>query len=471
MGSSKKISLVNYGVPSFIDLDKEVKTAPLAAIKKINIFRNSSLKIIVFISLLINMSFSVSFSLVKAYNNEAVQLTLACFPNNDNAYKVILAEFAKAYPNITVNLKVLGYDDHHNMLVADLAAGKGAPDVAMVEIGYVSQLVAGGGFVNLMSAPFNAGQYKKDFPPFKWAQASLGPRNLFAMPIDVAPGCAWYRKDLFDAKKVRIESIKSLDDLYKKGQKFVFSAKNNGKVDHWLLSSANYIFNMIFYSSSQRYFNREGRPVLKSERIRQAVVWAKKFRDGGLDANIDDWSNEWYSALKDGTVAYTVSGAWLGGHLKNWMAPEAKGKFRVAELPSLYKRDKSMRMNQGGSFLAIPSQIPDVNKPAAWELVKWISTRVDSQLTGLDKSDIFPAYIPAWKDKVFNEGIEYLGGQKARQIWINIAQKVPEAYVHEKDSLANGIMNMALTEILDGRMTIDEGLDYAQKDLESKMEK
>jgi len=424
------------------------------------------------ILVLVAVAFCVvaGFTAVKPYNGEKVKLTLACFPSLDVAYNAILPAFNKVYPNIEVEVKALGYGDHHNMLVTALAAGKGAPDVTVVEIGFIAQLGAGGGFENLLSDPYNAGQFKKDFTPFKWSQSSLGPKVLFALPIDIAPGCVWYRKDVFDARKVKIESIVTMDDLLAAGKKLTYDSKGDGKIDHWLLGGANYAFNMVFFSSPQRFFDKDGKPALTSPRIKAALGYAKKFRDGGLDAKIGDWSNEWYAALKEGTISYTPSGAWLGGHLKNWIAPDAAGKYRISELPKLAKGDKStMKMSQGGSFLAIPTQIADVNKAAGWELIKWMCTRVDSQLVGFEKSDAFPAYMPAWKDKVFDQGVEYIGGQKARQTWINIAKQIPEVYVNEKDSLANSILSQALSEVLEGKKDVDTALADAQKELENKM--
>ena len=332
-------------------------------------------------------------------------------------------------------MKALGYGDHHNMLVTALAAGKGAPDVTAVDIGFVAQLGAGGGFENLMEEPYNAGQFKKDFTPFKWAQASVGPKVLFALPVDIAPGCAFYRKDTLDTRKVKIEDIKDMNDLFEAGKKLTYDSKGDGKIDHWFLGNASDVFTMVFMSSPQRYFDKDGKPALATERIKAAINWSKKFRDAGYYAKIGSWSNEWYAALKDGTMSYLPIGAWMGGHLKNWIAPDAKGKFRIAELPKLNKTDKgNMKMSNGGSFIAIPSQIADVNKAAGWELTKWLCLRVDSQLISFEKADAMPAYMPAWKDKVFNEGVEYFGGQKVRALWINIAKQIPEVYVNEKDS-------------------------------------
>ncbi len=413
---------------------------------------------------------SVSFSEVKPYNGEKVHLTVAVFPSLDIAYNALLPEFSKAYPNITVEVKSLGYGDHHNNLITVIAAGKGAPDVAAIEIGYIAQLGAGGGFENLLKLPYNAVQYKKDFTPYKWAQASTGPNELIALPVDIAPGCAFIYQPTWASKKVDINSIKTMDDLFAAGKKLTFDSKGDGVIDHWLLSHAQYIFNMIFYSDSQRYFDKEGKPALNTPRIKTAFTWAKKFRDAGLDAKISDWSNEWFAMFQKGTAAYVPSGAWLAGHLKTWIATNQSGNYRVALLPSINKGEKRMMLNQGGSFLAIPSQIPDVNKAAAWEFIKFACTRVNSQIISFEKADAFPAWMPAWKDEGFSEGVEYLGGQKARMIWIDIAKAIPEVYVNPKDSLAQNILQTALFDVLDGKKGIDAALAEAQKELETKME-
>ena len=426
---------------------------------------------VVVVLLAIALGVTFGFSAAKKYEGEKVELSLATFPPLDVAYNVTLQDFYKQFPNIKVEVKALGYGDHHNMLVTALAAGKGLPDVTVVEIGYVAQLGAGGGFENLLEEPYNAGVYKKDFTPYKWAQGSLGPRNLFAMPVDIAPGCVWYRKDVFDERKVDINKIADIEDLFKAGKTLTFDADGDGKVDHWLLGGANYIFNMIFFSAPQRYFDKNGKPALNAPRIKLAVSWAKKFRDAGLDAKIGDWSNEWYAALKDGTISYTPSGAWLGGHLKQWIAPDAKGKYRVAELPRLNKKDKKpMKMSQGGSFLSIPKKIDDSKKGAAWEVIRWFCTRIDAQLIAYDKADAFPAYMPAWKDKIFEEGIDYIGGQKARVLWRQIAMEIPEVYINEKDSIANSILSQALSEVLEGKKDVDTALADAQREMEEKME-
>jgi multiple sugar transport system substrate-binding protein len=350
-----------------------------------------------------------------------------------------------------------------------VAAGSGAPDAAIVDYVYISELGAGGGFENLLKTPYNAGEFKKDFPAFKWAQGSTGPGELIGFPTDMAPGCAFLYQPTWDEKRIRYSSIKTLDDLLAAGKKLTFNSKGGSTPDHWLISHAYLIFKMIFFSDKQRYFDKSGQPALTTPRIKLALKWAKKFRDAGVDANINDWSNDWFAMLGAGTAAFIPGGAWLTEDLKDQWAPDQKGKYRVGMLPALEKGGKPMMMSDGGSFFVIPSQVPDVNKAAAWEFIKFLCTRVKSQLISLNTSYSFPDYMPAWQDPSMSEGVDYLGGQKAKLIWIDVAKSIPEVYVNPKDSLAAGILASAAYDYIDGKKELDNALNDAQKELTTKM--
>ncbi len=415
-------------------------------------------------------SISVSYTAPKPYNNEKVSIVVAVFPQLDVAFSAFLPDFQAKYPNISVEIKKLGYNDHHNNLITVIAAGQGAPDVAAIDYVYVSELGAGGGFDNLLKAPYNAGEFKKDEPGYSWAQGSTSPTELFAFPVDIGPATAFLYKPTWDLKKINYEkSIKTMDDLLNAGKKLTFDSQKDGKVDHWLVSHAYLIFKMIFFSDKQRYFDKSGQPALDTPRIRNAFMWAKKFRDAGLDAKLNDWSNEWFAMWASGTAAFIPGGAWTTSYLEEQWAPDQKGNYRIGLLPALAKGEKPMMMSDGGTFLTIPSQIPDVNKSAAWEFIKFAATQVKSQLAAFDKAHDFPSYKPSWTDPSMSTGVSFLGGQKAKLIWIEVAKAIPEVYVNPKDSIAAGVIASAVYDYLDGKKDLNTALATAQKDLTTKM--
>ncbi len=411
----------------------------------------------------------ISFSEAKPYNGEKVSISVAVFPQWDVACMGLLPDFNAKYPDITVDIKKLGYGDHHNNLITTIAAGSGAPDAAFIDYVYVAEFATGGGLENLLKPPYNAGEFKKDFPAFKWAQGSTSPTELIGFPSDVAPACAFLYQPTWDAKKIKYSSIKTMADLLEAGKKLTFDSKGTGKPDHYLISHAYLIWKMIFFSDKQRYFDKSGQPALNTPRMKVAMTWAKKFRDAGVDGKINDWSNEWFAMLGEGDAAFTPGGAWTTDYLKDQWAPDQKGKYRVGMLPALDKGGNNLMMSDGGSFMVIPSQIPDLNKAAAWEFIKFVCTTVKGQIISYQKSYGFPAYEPAWKDPAIMTPNEYLGGQKAGVIWMNIAKAIPEVYVNPKDSLAAGIIASAVYDYLDGKKELDAALDAAQKELVTKM--
>ena len=102
-----------------------------------------------------------------------------------------------------------------------------------------------------------------------------------------------------------------------------------------------------------------------------------------------------------------MMGAWLAGHLKNWLAPDTAGKWRSAPLPA------GAFASYGGSFYAIPKRA--AHKAEAWEFVRFMTADQQTQLDSLRTLDTFPALLSAQQDPVIDEPMPFLGGQKARR--------------------------------------------------------
>ena len=82
-----------------------------------------------------------------------------------------------------------------------------------------------------------------------------------------------------------------------------------------------------------------------------------------------------------------MMGAWLGGHLKNWLAPKTAGLWRSTTLP------EGANISWGGTFYAIPKQ--SKNKELAWSLVKHLTLSQAQQEAAFVTHDAFPALVSA----------------------------------------------------------------------------
>ncbi|MBU4509429.1 extracellular solute-binding protein, partial [bacterium] len=271
----------------------------------------------------------VNIGLVQA---EKTTITVSVYPDLDSVIKAILPAFNVLNPDIEVVLDVAGYGDHHTKLLTQLAAGKGVPDVTALEIGYISQFAAKGGLVDIGQSPYNAKMYENLFVPYAWFQSNTADGRLVALPADIAPATMFWRRDVFVDRGVSIDNIKTWDDYIEAGKKFTYDADGDGKVDHWLLANVADLA-MILWGGHTYFFDEQGNCLVDNERFVKAFTIAKRIRDAGMDAQIGAWTNEWYEAFKQGTVATEINGVWMLGHFKNWIAPDTAGKWGAAQLP------------------------------------------------------------------------------------------------------------------------------------------
>lgn len=380
------------------------------------------------------------------------RITIGLFePLNEHVERV-LPKFKEQYPDIDVEVRTLGFGDHHNALVTALATGSGAPDVAAIEIGYIARFVAEGGLVDLSQPPFNADQYADLFVEYAWLQARTPDGRQVAMPTDIAPGTMYYRRDHLETSGWAIEDvIASWENYLEYGRQL----RQHGV---YLIADASSVANAIIRSDIPAgegvYFGADGRPLLNSERFIQAATIAQRIRQEGLDARIGSWTNEWYEAFRRGTTATELSGAWLGGHLQTWMAPETSGLWGASEMPG------GVLVSWGGSFYGIPTQ--SANKEAAWELVKFLTTDPEIQLEAFRTINAFPAMPVTYDDPMFAEPLEFLAGQPARLLWAEIAQRIPGVRTHPGDMVAEEIFGSAMAQILDEGADVQAALNEAQ---------
>jgi multiple sugar transport system substrate-binding protein len=381
-------------------------------------------------------------------------LTVGLFEPLNEHLERVLDQFVAENPGVTLEITTLGYGDHHDALVTYLATGSGAADVVAVEIGYIARFVAEGGLRDLSAEPFNADQYEDDFVSYAWSQGRTADGRQIALPTDIGPGVMYYRRDHLDTVDWTIENVTaSIENYIEYGRALqphgVFLIASAA-------SAADALIRSDIPAGSGIYFDGDGTPLLNSERFVYAAQVAKTIRDEGLDAQIGSWSNEWYEAFRTGTTATELSGAWLGGHLQTWMAPETSGLWGASEIPD------GRLLSWGGSFYGIPTQTDEAKLDLAWELVKFLTVRPEIQLQAFATINAFPAMPATYGDPMFGEPLEFLAGQPARELFASVAERIPGVLTFPGDMVAQEIWNSALTEVLNEGRDIQEALDEAQ---------
>jgi len=378
------------------------------------------------------------------------------WPAADKAFEAILEAFNQEYPDIEVEWVMYGgmASEARDALSTALAAGEGLPDVAMIEINDIDRFVMQGGFVDLLQEPYNAGQYKDDFVPYKWDQAITPNGQLLAFPWDIGPASLFYRRDVFEKAglpsdpEAVAELLNTWDGFIEAGQK-VADPDNN---IFWMDNAGQIPY---IYYAHKNFFDEDYNVAINNPKTLQVLQYAKQARDLGLDAQSTLWVEEWYSMLGDGQIATVIAGGWFGGFLKSFIDPEGAGNWGVVPIP------EDPQQNWGGSFLAIPEA--SQNKEAAWAFIEFAMATADAQNRMFVAVDYFPAYKPAWENPLYQDSDFYFGGQKTRALWAEIADSPGKIITTPMDSAAEQAFNAEVARMLNEGLDPQEALNAAEQ--------
>lgn len=371
-----------------------------------------------------------------------------------DAPQQLLDDFHAKNPDINVKWIKTGFDDAHKKLLTSFAAGSGAPDLAHIEVGYIGSFTARGGLADLLQAPYNAGEYKSSVVPYKWSQASTEDGRLVAMPVDIAPGGLWYRSDIlekagFDVDPEKMQArIQTWDDWFQ----LAADLKQKNPETSLFADAFTDVFTPMVNQQGQGWF--DGNKLMFEEKGLKPLQAALDLRTKKLDAQIDWWGADFKAGMQKGQIAGLGVAAWMAEGLGRDY-PESVGKWRIIHAPG-------GDFNQGGSFCGIPEQ--SKNKEAAWKFLQYYSATVEGQNAVFKTHNYFPSFMPAWEDPLYDQPVEFYGGQKAYRVWLDVAKGIPSVSIHPADRQASDIVGAEVTKVK------KEGKDPAQalKDAEAE---
>lgn len=388
------------------------------------------------------------------------KIVVGGWPSGDKAFEAILPGFYEKYPDIEVEFNFMQTADHHQQLSTAIAAGTGAPDVVMLEQAWVGRYKDSEGFENLLEAPYNSGDMKKDFVEYKWNLAlSADSTKLVGLVWDIGPATMFYRRDVFEdaglpTEPDEVEAFLSTWEGVLKAAEMVYKPN-----ERWLMANASSLYTWNYMNRD--FYNDKIELVLDKPGSEEALNAAIAMRENGWDAQLADmWTNEAYAALGSGSIATVVAGCWYGGFLKDWIAPDTVGKWGVCRLPAGISDS-----NWGGSYLAIPSQ--SKNKDAAWKFIQYALATKDAQNEMFAAVDYFPGYIPAWDDPMYDEGDPYFAGQKTKALWVDISKSIQPTFSTIMDSTVETTLTNVVNTGLNEGKSAEEIIAAAIKQIES----
>jgi multiple sugar transport system substrate-binding protein len=388
-------------------------------------------------------------------------LTIAAFPAVDEIVKAAIPAWKKMHPTVDIKVVSRQFNDHHTAMTTALSTSFYLPDVMALEVGYVGRFAQGGGLEDLAKEPYGIKKFQSRFVPYAFAQATNRAGAIVAAPTDIGPGTLLYRTDILAKAQVsEAELTRSWDSYVDAGRKI------KSATGAYLMAHARDMKDIVIRAGIQPgeglYFDGQSNVLVTTPRFVRAFELARKVRSQKLDAKVGAWTNEWSEGFKRGTISTQMTGAWLAGHLNNWLAPSTKGLWHAAQLP------EGAFAAYGGTFFAIARGAPSEHKALAWEFIQMMTLNRDLQLSAFKSQDAFPALLETYTDAFFDQPIAFLGEQKARLGWRDATSRIVAVSVHKQDAFADEVINTELDKVLDRGKDIGLALADAQRLLQKR---
>jgi multiple sugar transport system substrate-binding protein len=386
---------------------------------------------------------------------ERPSLTVAAFPLVDVIAKDVLKGWGRSHPEVRAEVISRQYDDHHTAMTTALSTSGHLPDVIALESSYLGRFSLGTGLEDLSAPAFGAERFKDRFVSFAFETARNREGHVVAMPTDIGPGSLFYRADLLtQAGLQEADLTRSWESYVEAGMQL------KARTGAYLIGDVRLLKDIVVRAGTPpgegQFFDNQQRPQVTSARFVRAFELAQKVRRQGLDARVEVWFNDWAEMLKRGRLATEISGCWMAGQMANWVAPGTAGKWRVAQLP------ENAYCSYGGTYYAIPRRSAPERKQLAWQLIQELTLERQRQLEAFKSQDAFPALLAAQEGAFFDEPVPFLGGQKARQLWRDAAQRIPVVRMHKQHKFADEVVNAELDNVLEYGKPIHQALEDAQ---------
>jgi len=347
----------------------------------------------------------------KIVNKSAPVVSVwAWYPN----MAAVVDNFNNGHKDVQVCWTVAGQGaPEYAKFQTSISAGKGAPDVIMLEADQLTGFEIQKALVDV--SKYGANDVKKNFSPGAWKDVSQGDA-VYAIPVDGGPMAMIYRTDIF--AKYGITSPPTTWAQYEAAAQKVKAA--GGPLFGDLGSNVPAALTALMAQKGAVPFKYDltdpkNITIKLDDQATKDVLnyWADLVKKG-LVGTADQFTTDYISGVVGGKYATYVSAAWAPGYLSGAGVGKGseKGLFAVAPLPQWDPSNPAV--NWGGSAFAVTSQAKDVKLAA--EVAKGLYADDASLTDGWKTQTIFPLNQGVLKSDAFvNNQVEFFNGQTANK--------------------------------------------------------
>lgn len=380
----------------------------------------------------------------------------------------IMEKAAKIYSdkNSNIEIKVVdhGRDDIEQKIHTSLSANaiNTLPDIVLIE-DYAAQKFLTSYPDAFM--PLNEVINYNDFANYKIRPMTVE-NKTYGVPFDSGVTGLFYRRDYLKEAGLSEEALQNItwNELVEIGKEI--KAKTGKQLMADMALNDPGIIRVMMQSAGAWYFNDKGEiDFVNNEALKESILTVKEMFNSGVVNSATAWG-EWVANFTSGNVATISTGAWIIGSIKT--EEGQSGKWGVAPIPRLANVKSVNASNLGGSSWYIFNK---GNKVEASEFMKAIFSE-DKEFYNeiLTERGAIGTFLPSQSTAAYEAEDPFFDNQKVYQDFSTWMKEIPainySVYVKEADQAIVSVLKY----IVEGQMTVEEGLTKAEAQLKSQIQ-
>jgi len=372
--------------------------------------------------------------------------------------------FNKKYPKIKINHQAI----ETAKIPPTLTAGVDVPDGAFIEDEWLGVIQEHLTDISQWIAP-----YTKDLVNYK-VRVNTHDGKIKGIPYDVDPALLYYRADILDKNGVKIEDVKTYDDMITVAK--ALQAKDSKLKPIRIENTPALIIlwaSMFANQMGTSYINENGDLQIENDKFLKMMNWLKKVVDEKVASRVDLFSPDDIAACDTDVQVFVPYAIWYNYGIGN-LLKDSKGKWRAARLPA-WEAGGNTAASMGGSSFIIPAK--GKNPGLAWLWYEFIMLSSEGTVAAFGPNAIYakgidtllPAYKPAYTNKLMDNPAG-LGGQDLWAIATDVAKDIPDNYYFPKwyINMAD-IFGANVQRLYDGELSPEETLKKSADEIKSKL--
>lgn len=366
-----------------------------------------------------------------------ITLTVATF--NDFGYSdELFQEYIDEHPDVKIvhNRAATGNDARENYF--QKLGKKGLADIEAVEVDWLSEVMK---YSDLL-APVEDGLTDR-WLDWKTEAATDPDGNVIGYGTDIGPEGVCYRSDLFAAAGLptdREEVAELLEGDWK--TYFDLGDRYTAATGKAFFDSAEGTYQGMINQVEAAYEDPRSGDIIATGNGEVKDIYDQVLTASATQsAHLDQWSDDWYAGLSNGSFATMLCPGWMLGVIEGNV--KEAGTWDIADV------FPGGGGNWGGSYLTVPAN--GANVEAAQELAAWL-TAPEQQIKAFQKAGTFPSQKDALADDtLLGVTNAFFNDAPTGRILSERAQAVTVApYKGEFYFQINDAMQQALTRVEEG---------------------